>query len=67
MKSAVFYGKHDLRLEEYEMPVVGPEDVLIQVKPSVTAGRETGSVLIPTATAEPVKPAETGLPISVSI
>ncbi|MFR9232124.1 MAG: hypothetical protein ACLVLH_03600 [Eisenbergiella massiliensis] len=32
MKSAVFYGKHDLRLEEYEMPVVGPEDVLIQVK-----------------------------------
>ena len=35
--------------------------------PSVTAGRETGSVLIPTATAEPVKPAETGRPISVSI
>lgn len=32
MQSAVFYGKHDLRVEEYEMPKVGPKDVLIQVK-----------------------------------
>ena len=32
MKSAVFYGKHDLRVEEYAQPEVGPEDVLIQVK-----------------------------------
>lgn len=32
MKSAVFYGKHDLRVEESAMPQVGPEDVLIQVK-----------------------------------
>ena len=32
MKSAVFYGKHDLRVEEHEMPKVGPKDVLIQVK-----------------------------------
>lgn len=32
MKSAVFYGKHDLRVEEHEMPKVGPQDVLIQVK-----------------------------------
>ena len=30
MKSAVFYGKHDLRVEEHEMPKVGPKDVLIQ-------------------------------------
>lgn len=32
MKSAVFYGKHDLRVEEREMPEVGPDDVLIQVR-----------------------------------
>lgn len=31
MKSAVFYGKHDMRIEESPMPQVGPEDVLIQV------------------------------------
>lgn len=32
MKSAVFYGKHDLRVEEHECPAVGAHDVLIQVK-----------------------------------
>lgn len=32
MKSAVFYGKHDLRVEDSPMPKVGPEDILIQVK-----------------------------------
>ncbi len=32
MKSAVFYGKHDLRVEEREIPEVGPQEVLIQVK-----------------------------------
>lgn len=32
MKSAVFYGKHDLRIEEQPMPIVGPNDVLVQVK-----------------------------------
>lgn len=32
MKSAVFYGKHDMRVEESAMPKVGAEDVLIQVK-----------------------------------
>ena len=40
MKSAVFYGKHDLRIEEYEMPVVGPEDVLIQVKACGVCGTD---------------------------
>ena len=40
MKSAVFYGKHDLRLEEYEMPVVGPEDELIQVKACGVCGTD---------------------------
>lgn len=32
MKSAVFYGKHDLRVENSPMPKVGPEDILIKVK-----------------------------------
>lgn len=32
MKSAVFYGKHDMRVEDSAMPKVGAEDVLIQVK-----------------------------------
>lgn len=31
MKSAVFYGKHDMRIQDSPMPTVGPEDVLIQV------------------------------------
>lgn len=31
MRSTVFYGKHDLRVEETKMPDVGPEDVLIKV------------------------------------
>lgn len=32
MKSAVFYGKHDMRVEDSAMPKVGAEDVLIKVK-----------------------------------
>ena len=40
MKSAVFYGKHDLRVEEYEMPKVGPKDVLIQVKACGACGTD---------------------------
>lgn len=40
MKSAVFYGKHDLRVEEREMPAVGPEDVLIQVKACGVCGTD---------------------------
>ena len=32
MRSAVFYGRHNLRIEERSIPVPGPEDVLIQVK-----------------------------------
>lgn len=32
MKSAVFYRKHDLRVENSPMPKVGHEDILIQVK-----------------------------------
>ena len=32
MRCAVFYGKHDIRVEEWETPLIGPEEVLIQVK-----------------------------------
>ncbi len=32
MKSAVFYGKHDMRVEERQTPEPGPEEVLIEVK-----------------------------------
>lgn len=40
MKGAVFYGKHDLRVEETDMPKVGPEDVLIQVKACGVCGTD---------------------------
>lgn len=40
MKSAVFYGKHDLRIEEREKPAVGPHDVLIQVKACGVCGTD---------------------------
>lgn len=40
MKSAVFYGKHDLRIEETPLPQVGPEDVLIQVKACGVCGTD---------------------------
>lgn len=32
MKSAVFYGKHDMRIEEYPIPEPGDQEVLIKVK-----------------------------------
>ena len=31
MKSAVFYGKHDIKVEESPMPQLGEHDVLIKV------------------------------------
>lgn len=31
MKSAVFHGKHDIRIEECEIPTLNPEEVLIKV------------------------------------
>lgn len=40
MRSAVFYGKHDLRIEEQETPKVGPNDVLIQVKACGVCGTD---------------------------
>ena len=32
MKTAIIYGPHDLRVEEVEMPAVGPEDALVHVR-----------------------------------
>lgn len=40
MKSAVFYGKHDLRIMESKAPEVGPHDVLIQVKACGVCGTD---------------------------
>lgn len=40
MKGAVFYGKHDLRVEEHEKPKLGPKDVLIQVKACGVCGTD---------------------------
>ena len=40
MKSAVFYGRHDLRIEESPVPVTGPHDVLIQVKACGVCGTD---------------------------
>lgn len=40
MKSAVFYGRHDLRIEEHAMPFVGPKDVLIRIKACGVCGTD---------------------------
>lgn len=40
MKSAVFYGRHDLRMEESPMPTLRPEEVLIQVKACGVCGTD---------------------------
>lgn len=40
MKSAVFYGKHDLRVEDHPMPALGPNDVLIQIKACGVCGTD---------------------------
>lgn len=40
MKSAVFYGRHDLRVEEAPRPSVGPRDVLIRVKACGVCGTD---------------------------
>lgn len=40
MKSAVFYGKHEVRVEEHALPQTGPEEVLIQVKACGVCGTD---------------------------
>lgn len=40
MRGAVFYGKHDLRMEDCPMPMVGEEEVLIEVKACGVCGTD---------------------------
>lgn len=40
MKSAVFYGRHHLKIEEHDMPAMGPHDVLIKVKACGVCGTD---------------------------
>ncbi|MCI8711798.1 MAG: zinc-dependent alcohol dehydrogenase family protein [Ruminococcus sp.] len=40
MKSAVFYGKHDLRIVDSPMPAVGEEEVLIEIKACGVCGTD---------------------------
>ena len=40
MKSAVFYGRHHLKIEEHDRPVMGPHDVLIKVKACGVCGTD---------------------------
>lgn len=40
MRSAVFYGKHDLRIEESPIPSIGEKDVLIEVKACGVCGTD---------------------------
>ena len=40
MKSAVFYGRHDLRLEDRPVPEPGPEEVLIQIQACGVCGTD---------------------------
>lgn len=40
MKSAVFYGKHDLRVQEHPIPTLGPKDVLIEVRACGVCGTD---------------------------
>lgn len=40
MRAAVFYGKHDLRVEDSPSPEVGPRDVLIRVRACGVCGTD---------------------------
>ena len=40
MKSAVFYGKHQLKVEEVNLPVVGEHEVLVEVKACGVCGTD---------------------------
>jgi L-iditol 2-dehydrogenase len=40
MKAAVLYGKEDLRLEDVEMPVAGPGEIVVRVGAALTCGTD---------------------------
>ena len=40
MKAAVLYGPQDVRLEEIDIPEIGPGDVLLKIKAALTCGTD---------------------------
>ena len=40
MKAAMLYGVKDLRIEDVEVPKVGPGEVLVKVKAATTCGTD---------------------------
>ena len=40
MKAAMLYGVKDLRIEDIEVPKVGPGEVLVKVKAATTCGTD---------------------------
>ena len=40
MKTAIIYGPRDVQVEEVDIPVIGPDDVLVQVKASGICGSD---------------------------
>jgi len=40
MKAAIFYGIRDVRLEEVEVPKIGPGEVLVRVRAALTCGTD---------------------------
>lgn len=40
MRASVFYGKHDLRVEEMKKPEIGPEEILVEIKACGVCGTD---------------------------
>ena len=40
MKTAIIYGPRDIQVEEVDIPVIGPDDVLVRVKVSGICGSD---------------------------
>ncbi len=40
MKAAVLYGREDLRIQEVEVPALGPGDILVRVRSALTCGTD---------------------------
>ena len=40
MKTAIIYGPRDIQVEEVDTSVIGPDDVLVQVKVSGICGSD---------------------------
>jgi len=40
MRAAILYGKEDIRMETIPVPVIGPDEVLVQIKAALTCGTD---------------------------